>query len=280
MANSPWLTFPLFDDNPNEQFEFVAITDINMHEYPYFFKAVFRNIDTNEEIYVDNIYPEAMKQCYFIGHIYRNKKFIRIAANVKTREFKLNNNACSVLQKISDVITKEDIRLINHDIAYTDFINQYAHIEIKKNYVLIIPCSLIAVQFYLLYGEMKKAAMTGRLESLYYFDSFKSNVLDNGTKEAYIEVKSYVALRHRRDLIRLINSSYTQNRFHYIFASKYKYKAYQPIRCNLPVDRSFKAKLSYIQIGTVNGEKPKYLALHMYSNDTHYDFDQATCMFF
>lgn len=280
MANDPCNLFPLFNDNRNEQFEFVAITDINMRDYPYFFKGVFRNIDTNEEIYVDNVYPEVIKQRYFIGHIYSNKKFVRIAANVKIREFKINNNVCSLLQKLSDLINEEDIRLIDHKVAYNNFMNQYAHVEIKKNYELIIPCSLIAVQFYLLYGQMKKAAMAGRLEDLYYPDSFKFDVLDDGTKEAYIEVKSYVAPRHRQDLLRLINSSYAQNRFNYIFASNYKYKSYQPIRCNFPVDTPFKAKLSYIQIGTVNGEKPKYLALHMYSNDAQYDFDQATCMLF
>lgn len=279
MANDPLYLFPLFDDNPDVKFEFVAVTDINMSEYPYFFKGLFRNIDTNEEIYVDNVYPEAIKQRYSIGCIYRNKEFVGIASNVKRREFKINNNACSILQKLSNVINEEDFRFINHEIAYKDFMNQYAHIEVKKNYVLIIPCSLIAIQFYLLYGQMKKVAMDGMLENLYDSISFKVETFDNGTTEAYLEAKSHVAPYHMQDLIRLANSKYAQARFCYIFMSKQKDKSFQPIRCNLPTAMPFKAKLVYLQIGKDGTGKSKYLALHMNANDIGYDFDQVSCIF-
>lgn len=279
MANDPRDLFPLFDDNPDVKFEFVAVTDINMSEYPHFFKGVFRNIETNEEIYVDNIYPEAIKQRYSIGCIYRNKKLVGFASNVKRREFKININACSLLQKISDVINEEDIRFINYEIANKDFMEQYAHVEVKKNYLLIIPCSLIAIQFYLLYGQMKRVAMDGMLENLYYSASFKSEILDNGTTEAYLEAKSYVAPCHMQDLIRLANSKYEQARFCYIFMSKQKNKSFQAIRCDFPIGTPFKAKLLYLKIGTDEREKPKYLALHMDSNDIGYDFDQAICLF-
>lgn len=279
MANDPRDLFPLFDHNPNTQFEFVAVTDINMSEYPYFFKAVFRNIDTNEEVYVDNIYPEAIKQRYFIGHIYKNKKFVRVASNVKMNEFEINKNACALLQKISDVINEEDARLINNVVAYNDFMEQYVHVEMTEKYVLIIPCSLIAVQFYLLYGQMKKAAMEGMLENLYYPYTYETEILKNGTRQVYLEVKSYVPFHYRQDLMRFINSSYTQARFNYIFAAKDKKRSFQPIRCNFPIAGQFKSKLYYIQIGKDQMERPKYLVLHMHSNDAIYDFDKVICTF-
>lgn len=279
MANDPLYLFPLFDDNPDVKFEFVAVTDINMSDYPHFFKGVFRNINTNEEIYVDNVYSEAIKQRYSIGCIYRNKEFVRIASNVKRREFKINNNPCSLLQKISDVINEEDIRFINHETACKDFMEQYAHIEVKKNSVLIIPCSLIAIHFYLLYGQMKKVAMDGMLENLYDSASFKVETFDNGTTEAYLEAKSHVAPYNMQDLIRLANSKYAQTRFCYIFMSKQKDKSFQAIRCRFPTAAPFKAKLLYLQIGKDEREKPKYLALHMDTNDIGYDFDQARCVF-
>lgn len=279
MPNYPFYLFPLFDDNPDVKFEFVAVTDINMSEYPYFFKGLFRNIDTNEEIYVDNVYPEAIKQRYSIGCIYRNKKVVNLASNVKRREFKINNSACLPLQRLSDVINDEDIRFINQEIAYKDFMNQYAHIEVKKNYVLIIPCSLIAIQFYLLYGQMKKVAMNGMLENLYDSTSFKVETFDNGTMEAYLEAKSHVAPYHMQDLIRLANSKYAQARFCYIFMSKQKDKSFQPIRCRFPTAAPFKARLLYLQIGKDEREKPKYFALHMDTNDIRYEFDQAVCVF-
>lgn len=278
MPNYPLHLFPLFDNNPDLKFEFIAVTDINMSEYPYFFKGVFRNIDTNEEIYVDNIYPEAIKQRYSIGCIYRNKEFVSVAPNVKRRVFKINNNA-GVLQKLSDLINEKDIQLIDHEVAYKDFMTQYAYVEVKKNYILIIPCSLIAIQFYLLYQHMKRMAMDGMFENLYYPDSFRSEALVDGSMQAYLRVKSYVAPLYLQDLIRLINSNYAQSRFHYIFVSKDKKKSFQPIRCHFPITTSFKAKLLYLQIGNDERGKAKYMALHMEANDIGYDFDQAICSF-
>lgn len=245
MANEPLYLFPLFNDNPDVKFEFVAVTDINMREYPHFFKGIFRNIDTNEEIYVDNVYPEAIKQRYSIGCIYKNKKFVRVASNVKRREFKINTNACAPLQKISDLINEEDVRFIHHEVAYKDFMEQYAHVEVKKNYVLVIPCSLIAIQFYLLYGHMKKAAMDGMVENLYDPTSFKVETFDNGTTEAYLEAKRHVAPYNMQDLIRLANSKYAQTRFSYIFMAKQKGKSFQAIRCRFPTAAPFKARLLY-----------------------------------
>lgn len=279
MPNDPLYSFPLFDDNPEVKFEFVAVTDINMREYPHFFKGLFRNIDTNEEIYVDNVYPEAIKQRYSIGCIYKNKKFVRIASNVKKREFKINNNPCALLRKISDVINEEDARFINHETAYKDFMEQYAHIEVKKNYVLIIPCSLIAIHFYLLYGQMKKVAMDGMLEHLYDSTMFKVETFENGITEAYLEAKSHVAPYNMQDLIRLANSKYAQSRFCYIFMAKQKDKSFQAIRCSFPSAAAFKARLLYLQIGKDATGKPKYLALHIDTNDIGYDFDKVMCTF-
>jgi len=37
-----------FSKFPNQPFEFVIVTDINIKEHPNYYKAIFRNIKTNK----------------------------------------------------------------------------------------------------------------------------------------------------------------------------------------------------------------------------------------
>ena len=53
-----------FSKFPNQPFEFVIVTDINIKEHPNYYKAIFRNIKTNE--YFFNIKCESIKHIDYV----------------------------------------------------------------------------------------------------------------------------------------------------------------------------------------------------------------------
>jgi len=265
-----------FKDYPKHSFTFIAVTDINMRDYPHCFKAVFRNLHTGQDVYVDNIYPESIRQKYLVGYMYKREGLIGISPNVKSNLFKVNNDPYSPLIQLFNVFNHQDNILIKDEQAYKDFLRQYAHIEIYDDCMLIIPCYTIAITFYLLYGSMKKAAMIGKFENLYVNDTLRYERLKDGTVRAHLKFRELVGKKNIAHVVRLADNKYGQNRFNYIMQSKKSSTPFHPIRAKFPIATAFTANISYIETGKDERGMAKYLVLNIISNDIPFDFHEVS----
>ena len=72
-SNSKILEF--FTKYPNEPFEFVTVTDINLREHPNYHKAIFLNIKRNS-YHAQLVVPEMMRYKYKVGHIYTDGEYV------------------------------------------------------------------------------------------------------------------------------------------------------------------------------------------------------------
>jgi len=73
-----------FSKFPNQPFEFVIVTDINIKEHPSYYKAIFRNIKTNK-YFSYPIAPEMMRYKHKVGHIYTNGELVSGCIYIRTQ---------------------------------------------------------------------------------------------------------------------------------------------------------------------------------------------------
>ena len=151
--NSTILQF--FSKFPNQPFEFVIVTDINIKEHPNYYKAIFRNIKTNS-YFSQLITPEMMRYKYKVGHIYTNGEHVGQNQTLLAGEFLVNKKADNTLIRMSSVISEDEAKnLIDYGEVNKYFLRQYVHVEEQDDYTLIIPCYAIVNRFYFLSSSMK-----------------------------------------------------------------------------------------------------------------------------
>ena len=109
-----------FSKFPNQPFEFVIVTDINIKEHPNYYKAIFRNIRTNKH-FSQLVAPEMMRYKYKVGHIYTNGEHVGQNKTLLKSEFTVNQIDEITLVRMSSVISEDEAKNI---IDYTD-VNKY-----------------------------------------------------------------------------------------------------------------------------------------------------------
>ncbi len=131
--NSKILDF--FSQYPNELFEFVTVTDINLKEHPNYYKAIFRNIKRNS-YHSQLIVPEMMRYKYKVGHIYTNGEHVGKNKSVMTAEFTVNENNNMTLSRLSQYVTSDEVsNIIDYQDVNKYLLCQYVHVEENEEYI-------------------------------------------------------------------------------------------------------------------------------------------------
>jgi len=271
--NSKILDF--FSKYPNEPFEFVTVTDINLKEHPNYYKAIFRNIKRNS-YHSQLIVPEMMRYKYKVGHIYTNGEHVGKNKSVMTGEFTVNENNNIALSRLSQYVTEDEAsNIIDYQDVSKYLLRQYVHVEENEEYTLIVPCYTIANRFYFLSSSMKQAIMTETLEALYYKGSFHSSVNHKGETVIHIHIKKKAGKKDLPFLCRFIGSSFARARLEYLSKQKsLSSYAYQPVKAQFPVRNPFEIYASYIYLGNDKRDKPKYLVLNIHSDNSLLGFEE------
>lgn len=275
MANYDEKTLQFFSNYPNQPFEFVLVTDINVKEHPNYYKAIFKNIRTGRHHSVPLI-PEMMRYKYKVGHIYTDGKHVGQNASIAKSEFRVNTDPTLPLKRISTVMTEEELNhIIDYDQVNKYFLRQYAHIEEQDEYTLVIPCYAIANRFYFISSSMKQAVMNGALDELYYPGSFHHEENEDGDLVVKLHIKSKANKKDLPALCRFIGSSFAQKRFEYLSSLKaFSQYEYQPIKAQFPTKLPFDVYASYIYYGNDVRGKPKYLFLNIHSENSPFGFNE------
>lgn len=131
--NSKILDF--FSQYPNEPFEFVTVTDINLKEHPNYYKAIFRNIKRNS-YHSQLIVPEMMRYKYKVGHFYTNGEHVGKNKSVMTAEFTVNENNNMTLSRLSQYVTSDEVsNIIDYQDVNKYLLRQYVHVEENEEYI-------------------------------------------------------------------------------------------------------------------------------------------------
>lgn len=274
MAENNSAILDFFSKYPNELFEFVIVTDINIKEHPNYYKAIFRNIHTNK-YFSQLITPEMMRYKYKVGHIYKNGEHIGQNQTLLADEFLVNDITDNTLVRMSSVITEQEAKsIIDYEEVSKFFLRQYVHIEEQDDYTLIIPCYTIANRFYFLSSSMKQAIMSGTLGDLYYEGSFHSEQNVNHEIIVKLHIKKKAGKKDLPFLCRFIGSSFARARLEYVANQKSLSATfeYQPIKAQFPIRNTFNIYASYIYIGNDERNLPKYLILNIHSDNAPLGF--------
>lgn len=272
--NSTILEF--FSKYPNQPFEFVIVTDINIKDHPNYYKAIFRNIKTNQ-FRSQLVTPEMMRYKYKVGHIYTNGEHVGQNKTLHKSEFTVNQTADINLVRMSSVISDEEAKNI---IDYSDvskyLLRQYAHVEEQEECTLIMPCYTIANRFYFLSSSMKHAIMSGTLGELYYEGSFHNEKNPKGDVIVKLHIKKKAGKKDLPFLCRFIGNSFSRARLEYV-ANQKSLSAdyeYQPIKAQFPIREPFDIYASYIYIGDDERGLPKYIVLNIHSDNAPLGFEE------
>jgi len=125
--NSAILDF--FSKFPNQPFEFVTVTDINIKEHPNYYKAIFKNIKTNK-FHAQLIAPEMMRYKYKVGHIYTDGEHVGQNKTLLKGELTVNENIDVNLVRLSTVLSEEEAKnIIDYEDVTKYLLRQYAHVD-------------------------------------------------------------------------------------------------------------------------------------------------------
>lgn len=272
--NSTILDF--FSKFPNEPFEFVIVTDINIKEHPNYYKATFRNLKTNAP-YTHPITPEMMRYKYKVGYIYTNGEHVGQNITLLKSEFRVNENSDISLVRLSKYINESEAEnIINYDGISRYLLRQYAHVEEQDDCTLIIPCYTIANRFYFLSSSMKHAIMSETLGELYYEGSFHNEKNYKGETVIKLHIKKKAGKKDLPFLCRFIGNSFARSRLDYV-ANQKSLSAnfeYQPIKAQFPIREAFDIYASYIYLGDDERGQPKYLVLNIHSDNSALGFEE------
>ena len=111
MAQNDSSILDFFSKFPNQPFEFVAVTDINIKEHPNYYKAIFKNIRINR-FFSLHIAPEIMRYKYKVGHIYTNGEHVGQNKTLCKSEFTVNQDSTIELTPVSSVISEDEAKRI------------------------------------------------------------------------------------------------------------------------------------------------------------------------
>jgi len=265
--NKPILEF--FNDNPNKAYEIVFVLDINFCEYPYYYRVLVKDINTD---YYTTILvpPELLRYRYRIGTVYKGNKSIGKNNLLNVGTFSVNNFQEHKLIQLKDVINDQDFNLITYDYFKKFYLKQYCYSLELEHCHLIIPTYTIANRFYFLSSSMKKAVFNGALSSLCYDKEFFKK-----DETVYITIKQAAAKRDLPFICRFLENSYAMNSFNYFLYQKCNQHINTPygqIKAKFPVKEEFEIDVSYIQLN--NYPKPKLLVIDIFNDTSSFNFSK------
>ena len=101
MSTSNQKILEFFSKYPNQPFEFIIVTDINIKNHPNYYKAIFKNIKTGK-FYSQLITPEMMRYKYKVGHIYTDGEHVGQNKTLFKDEFTVNKTSNGQLVRMSN----------------------------------------------------------------------------------------------------------------------------------------------------------------------------------
>jgi hypothetical protein len=272
--NSTILDF--FSKFPNQPFEFVIVTDINIKEHPNYYKAIFRNIRTNK-FFSQLVAPEMMRYKYKVGHIYTNGEHVGQNKTLLKSEFTVNQIDEITLVRMSSVVSEDEAKnIIDYGEVNKYLLRQFAHVEEQEECTLIIPCYTIANRFYFPSSSMKHAIMSGTLGELYYEGSFHSELNTKSETIVKLHIKKKAGKKDLPFLCRFIGNSFAKARLEYVANQKSLSGSfeYQPMKAQFPVRGVFDIYASYIYVGDDARGLPKYIVLNIHSDNAPLGFEE------
>ena len=272
--NSKILEF--FTKFPNQPFEFVIVTDINIKEHPNYYKAIFRHIRTNR-FHSQLVSPEMMRYKYKVGHIYTDGEHVGQNTTLLKSEFRVNEKNDLNLVRLSTVLSEDEAKnIIDYKDVSKYLLRQYAHVEEQEDCTLIVPCYTIANRFYFLSSSMKHAIMSETLGELYYEGSFHPDKNTKGETIVKLHIKKKAGKKDLPFLCRFIGNSFARARLEYISNQKSLNEnfEYQPIKAQFPIREAFDIYASYIYLGDDERGMPKYLVLNIHSDNSALGFEE------
>jgi len=276
LSTNNQIILDFFTKFPNQPFEFVIVTDINIKEHPNYYKAIFRHIKTNR-FYSQLIAPEMMRYKYKVGHIYTDGEHVGQNKTLLKSEFTVNEKNDLILVRLSTVISEAEAKnIIDYKDVSKYLLRQYAHIEKQDDCTLIIPCYTIVNRFYFLSSSMKHAIMTETIGELYYEGSFSNKKNMKYETIIKLHIKKKAGKKDLPFLCRFIGNSFARARLNYVSDQKSlneKYE-YQPIKAHFPLKGAFDIYASYIYLGDDERGKPKYLVLNIHSDNSALGFEE------
>lgn len=267
MNNKPILEF--FNDNLNRAYEIVFVLDINYGEYPYYYRVLVKDIDTDYYTTI-LIPPELLRYRYRIGTVYKGNKSIGKNNLLNIATFSVNNLQEHKLVQLKDAINEEDFDLINYDYFKKFYLKQYCYSLELEHCHLIIPTYTIANRFYFLSSSMKRAVFKGSLSTLCYDKEFLKK-----DETVYITIKQAAAKRDLPFICRFLENSYAKNSFNYFLFQKSHQNINTPygqIKAMFPVKEEFEIDVSYIQLNS--SSKPKLLVIDIFNDTSSFNFSK------
>lgn len=263
--DKPVLEF--FNTHPSNSYEIIFVLDIDYSVYPYFYKVLVKDIQTNFYTTI-LIPPELLRYRYKIGNIYKGSKIIGRNTTVKSATFTIDTTNKLKIQTLKDLINESDLNLVSYDYLKKFYLKQCCYLFDFDNFQLIIPSYTIANRFYFLSSSMKKAVFDNSLSSLCEDKKFYK---DGDT--VFISVRSSAAKRDYPFICRFLENSDSKNNLSYFInqkSSQDKDKPFGQIKANFPTKENFEIDASYIVLS--NSSKPKILVLDIFNDSSSFNF--------
>lgn len=263
--NKPILEF--FNANPNTSYEIIFVLDIDYSEYPYYYKVLIKDIETNFYTTI-LIPPELLRYRYKIGNIYKGNKIIGKNTIVKSATFTIDTSAELQIKNLKEVISESDLNLVSNDYLKHFYLKQNCYSFEFDDFQLIIPCYTIANRFYFLSSSMKKAVFVNSLSSLCEEKKFYKD-----GNSVFISVRSTAAKRDYPFICRFLENNDAKINFSYFInqkSSQEKTKPFGQIKAIFPTKESFEIDASYVILN--NLPKPKILVLDIFNDSSSFNF--------
>lgn len=259
-----------FEKHPYATYEFIQILDIQLHEPPYCYIAIFRNIHTNRNENV-LIPPELLRVKYRIGYYYKAGKKININKFLRKEWIDLKVSYDTKIERNATIFGDESKILIDGLNQYNNhyFYKQSSIVYEFENYLLVIPCSAIALRFYFLSSSMKNAVMNGSLDDLYYDKPLYEN------DEVHILIKKRANKKDLPFLCRFLINKEAMQKFKYFYNQRHTIsQSLYPIRSHFPVSGEFRILVTYTSLATTINGKPVFYVHNIINDDSALGFSK------
>jgi hypothetical protein len=256
-----------FSANPNTSYEIIFVLDIDYSKYPYYYKVLVKDIQTNFYTTI-LIPPELLRYRYKIGNIYKGNKIIGRNTIVKSATFTIDTSNELQIKTLKEVINESDLNLVSYDYLKHFYLKQYCYSFEFNDFQLIIPSYTISNRFYFLSSSMKKAIFVNSLSSLCKDKEFYK---DGNT--VFISVRPTAAKRDYPFICRFLEDNNAKDNLSYFIDQKSnqdKTKPFGQIKANFPTKEKFEIDASYIVLN--NSPKPKILVLDIFNDSSSFNF--------
>lgn len=256
-----------FKNHEDKYLRLVAVLDINLLTFPYYYKTIFHDLNSESTYVIIDIEPEKLRNRYKVGRVYKNGLPVEWSTP-KLKEFEINNSKNIYLKRISDILNPKNISFLPD--KYKDsFLNQFCIYIKYDTYDLLIPSYTVVNRFYFVSSAMKEIIISGLYENFFISQTYKR---DN---EESIQLFNLEHI-NRRDvpyICRFSENKYSNNQFTYISNQRQYLNnlGLTQVKANLPVNKKFNINASYEKLQ--NDNQPLYIITDIYSDTLKFNFN-------